>query len=451
MADAPRIVLTTVGSFGDLHPFISVGLALKARGCDTVIATAENYRSKVEKEGLGFHPVRPTLEQIQKGAALTGRELWRKVAVGGAGFFIEKAIAPYIAESYVDLYEILSSADLAVISGFSIGARMASAKMCIPYVSLLIYPCSIVSADDPPYMVEFPWLPIIRRTLGRRAVNFVLRLLVAKLRWHSRKITQFRRQLGLRPAHFDDVFGESLYADWVVAAYSPCLGPPPPGLGDIAGFTFYDVTKRVNSAGLAKPVADFLKNGPAPLVFTLGSILGTTGDKFFFEEAVKTARLLGMRAILLVGADAEPEFRRLASSDVLVAGYVPYSLVFPQAAAIIHHAGIGTIGLALRAGRPQLVCPYMGDHRDNAERLVRLGAAKRLNLNRFTAKRATAALRFLLGDGPKNRAAELGPQVARENGAAVIADRILTMLGQRTRMNDCGSAASLKTSCSTSN
>jgi len=59
-----RIVLTTLGSLGDVHPYIAIALGLKARGHDAVLATAEYYRKKVEALGLGFRPVRPDSDII---------------------------------------------------------------------------------------------------------------------------------------------------------------------------------------------------------------------------------------------------------------------------------------------------------------------------------------------------------------------------------------------------
>ena len=59
MSHPRRIVLTTIGSLGDLHPYIALALGLKARGHDPVIATAEGYRSRIEPLGIGFAPVRP--------------------------------------------------------------------------------------------------------------------------------------------------------------------------------------------------------------------------------------------------------------------------------------------------------------------------------------------------------------------------------------------------------
>ena len=46
-----RIVLTTFGSFGDIHPYIAIGLELKARGHQAIIATSPAYREKIEATG----------------------------------------------------------------------------------------------------------------------------------------------------------------------------------------------------------------------------------------------------------------------------------------------------------------------------------------------------------------------------------------------------------------
>ena len=63
-ATGKRIVLTAVGSLGDLHPSIAIGLGLKARGHDAVIATGEMFRPKIEALGLGFRPLRPDSEML---------------------------------------------------------------------------------------------------------------------------------------------------------------------------------------------------------------------------------------------------------------------------------------------------------------------------------------------------------------------------------------------------
>src|SRR6478672_3874624 len=57
-----RIIISTFGSFGDLHPYMSLAMELQSRGHEPVIATMEHYREKIEGAGLSFAPVRPNFQ-----------------------------------------------------------------------------------------------------------------------------------------------------------------------------------------------------------------------------------------------------------------------------------------------------------------------------------------------------------------------------------------------------
>ena len=109
--------------------------------------------------------------------------------------------------------------------------------------------------------------------------------------------------------------------------------------------------------------------------------------------------------------------------------YAPFSQLFPRAAAVVHAGGIGTTGLAMRAGRPMLVVPFAHDQPDNAERLRRLGIARTVFGPRYTAARATTELRHLL-DNPvySQRATEVSGRIQNEDGVRVACDALETLL-----------------------
>jgi UDP:flavonoid glycosyltransferase YjiC (YdhE family) len=109
--------------------------------------------------------------------------------------------------------------------------------------------------------------------------------------------------------------------------------------------------------------------------------------------------------------------------------YVPHSLIFPHAEAIVHHGGVGTTAQALRSGRPQLIVPYMGDQPDNAARMVRLGVARTLPPNAYSPRRAASELNALMSyPSYRLRAAQIAPSVTAEDGARASAEIIENLL-----------------------
>jgi UDP:flavonoid glycosyltransferase YjiC (YdhE family) len=245
-----------------------------------------------------------------------------------------------------------------------------------------------------------------------------------------------RSELGLPPVAnplFEGQF--SPYA--TLAMYSKWLGdiqPDYPTNCQITGFAFYD-SQAGGKAELSPDLKRFLSEGAPPLVFTLGTaVVIEPGD--FWRRSLQIARKLGRRAVL-VGASSQGPELGLRHGEQLppwahAARYVPHSLIFPHAEAIIHHGGVGTTAQALRAGRPQLIVPYMGDQPDNAARMVRLGLARTLPPNAYSPRRAADELNALMSyPSYRLRAAQVAPSVAAEDGAGVSAEIIEGLLEQQ--------------------
>lgn len=190
----------------------------------------------------------------------------------------------------------------------------------------------------------------------------------------------------------------------------------------ITGYPIFD-----SGSGLVEKLDEefeaFLSDGEAPIVFTLGSFaVHAPGD--FFRESMIAAKRMNRRAVLLTGPQAIA-----AEPGVLIRAYAPHSLVLPRAAVNVHHGGVGTTGAALRAGKPQLVTPFMGDQPDNAARIVRLGVGASLDIRRYTADRVVPLLKKLLtGQDVTTRAREVAQVAAGEDGAGKAADEISRLL-----------------------
>src|SRR5262249_5901453 len=147
----------------------------------------------------------------------------------------------------------------------------------------------------------------------------------------------------------------------------------------------------------------------------------------FYEDSVTAAKQLGGRAVLILN-NARNRLPNLPDG-VMACNYAPFSQLFPRAAAIVHHGGIGTTGLAMRAGRPMLVMPCAWDQPDNAARVTRLGIARTIPPHRYTPARVATELRRLL-DAPTyaQRASAVGAEVAQEDGVRVACDAISEVL-----------------------
>lgn len=425
MALPRRIGLVVWGSLGDLHPFIAVALQLRALGLEPVIATHAEYRPKIEAEGILFHPVRPSFDDIERAFGASRSEI-TELLLRKPLWLYQKAIFPFLRQSFEDVSLLLQHTRCLVTSSPAIGARIAAEVHATPWLAGVLQPMMFLSAYDPPALLPVEWLePWLRRAGPRvtRAALTGLRLLMNRV---ARPVHEFRREVGLPPSAGDPVFAGQYSAGGAVALYSPVIGagqPDMPARTVITGFPFYD-----SEYGGTRPVASelehFLGSGSEPIVFTLGSsFVHSPGS--FYQESAAAARMLGRRAVLLVGDVGRAEFASLAAVDVHVGGYAPYSSLFPRAAALVHQGGIGTLGQALRSGRPQLIVPFFADQPDNAARAVRLGVARSIGRKRYTSQRTFRELGLLLSDERyRARAREVAAIVGAESGAASAAAHI---------------------------
>jgi UDP:flavonoid glycosyltransferase YjiC (YdhE family) len=294
-----------------------------------------------------------------------------------------------------------------------------------PWLSSVLAPASFLAHDDPPALAPFNTLQIARH-LGPWVYDVLLRLIRDAARRWEQPLHDYRRELGL-PATGKVMLFEGQFSPLGTLALfdAPLMRPQPdwPPHTHLCGTPLYDGVAPEPEALVQ--LREFLAAGEPPLVFALGSSAVWLGGDFW-EAALQAAQQLGRRAILITGTDRPANL----PDDARVFSYLPYSLVFPHACAIVHQAGIGTLAQALRAGRPQLITPVWFDQPDNAARAVRLGVARALPFPRASAARLARQLQPLLTSRAYGNAARaLAHTLNATDGAQVAADRILLALG----------------------
>ena len=423
-----RIVISTFGSFGDLHPYVAIALELKRRGHRPVIATSEIYREKTDALGLELHAVPPDLPSYDR-----PEEVARMVAAlvdrkKGSERVFQQLINPHLRGMYDALAEATRGADLLVTHVLSLAGPPLVEKTGIRWASTVLAPISLFSAYDPPVFPQMPWLHRFNRRSPAltRAMMLVGRRRLDQL---AEPVFRLRAELGLPRGRSPLLEGQHS-PSLVLALFSSVVAEPQPDWPPntrVTGFPFYDRRDRAGDAeGLEPALLEFLEAGDPPVVFTLGSSAFWVAEDFY-SESVKAARALGVRALLLVGEESNrpgglPE-------GVAAFDYAPYSELLPRARAVVHQGGIGTTAQGLRAGIPALVVPFSHDQFDNGYRVARAGAGRTLPREKYNAATAAKELRALLADESyTTRAAGLGSRIRAEDGAADAADALEELL-----------------------
>lgn len=423
-----KIVISTFGSFGDVHPYVAIALELKRRGHRPVIATSEIYREKMDALGLELYPIPPDLPGYDKPDEVARMVNNLMDAKTGPERVFKDFINPHLPAMYDALSEATRDADLLTTHVLSLVGPPLVEKTGIKWVSTILAPISMFSDYDPPVLPQMPWLYQLLKhspALSRAA----MRLGRWRLDQIAEPVFRLRAELGLPRGH-SPLLEEQHSPRMVLALFSSAIAKPQPDWPKqtrVTGFPFYDRRDRAGDAsGLDPALEEFLSAGEPPVVFTLGSSAIWAAEDFYTESA-KAAQALGVRALLLIGEERNRPAR--LPEGVAAFDYAPYGELLPRARAVVHQGGIGTTAQGLRAGVPSLVVPFSHDQFDNGSRVARTGAGRWLPRPKYNAASAARELRAMLTDESyTSRAAEVGRQVRSEDGASAAADAIEEVL-----------------------
>ena len=412
-----RVALVTLGSWGDVLPYLAIALGLRERGHQVTLATSACYREKVEALGVGFGAVRPDSDWVADPLLMRRRS---HPSLGLIRVACEWLL-PALRETYEDMAAAVEGADLLVSHPLAAyAARLVAEKKRVGWVSTMLVPVGFFSAYDwtdlplPAILsAPFRWLGPQGRSsmlwLGRRATRFLAKP------WY-----RLRAELNLPSTSEGNSLSDSHSPESNLALFSKVLADKQPDWPPQTVITGFPVCPRAGGTGLPPELARFLDDGPPPIVFTLGTAIGSDAGRFY-ETSLAAAQALGCRAVF-VGSGV-PE-RLAASAETIAVDYAPYAELFPRSAVVVHHGGIGTTGLAMQSGRPMLVMPRAWDQPDNAARVARLGIARVVPQHRYTASRVVSELRRLLDDAYRQRALAVRDQLIQEDGVRAACDAI---------------------------
>ncbi|HEX9070053.1 MAG TPA: glycosyltransferase [Ktedonobacterales bacterium] len=409
-----RIVISTFGSTGDINPFLAAGLGLRARGHDVVFCVESGFQATAERLGFATSPL--TGDAIGVLARYGGSLYRRATPLASLRLLVERYIVPTLRPRIAELRAACAGADALVTSPTQIAASFVHDLDQVPYVSVTLQPVTLPSAEMEPQPTPFP-APRALRGLANRASWMVGGLAIRPMT--DPPINAIRADYGLPPRR-NWMWDGNISEKWAALAVSRAFIQPasdwPPQVRTI-GFLFHDDDEH-----WAEPPAlrELFEGGKPVVALSSGSMSAEIAEfAAFYREGIAGIHAVGARA-LVIGAPADA-LPATGDPDTLALPFAPFSAIYPQCAAVIHHGGSGTLAQALRSGVPMLVVPWGADQFFNGAQIARQGVGLWLRRSRFTADRVAGALGQMLADPSFHRRARVcAGIIAGEDGVGSL-------------------------------
>ena len=406
-----RVLLSTIGTRGDVQPLVALALRLRALGHEIRLCVPPDFQDWIEGLGFPVTPIGPELRKIMAAASQAtplppSPEGRRRLAEGT------------VATQFETIPAAARGCDVIVgATALQIAAPSVAELMGIPYVFVAYCPAVLPSAHHAP-----PPLPATGNTpTPATPDNSELWALDAERFTASfgAALNAQRASVGLAPV--DDVRGH-VFTDRPWLAADPILAPwPDPADQSVLQTGAWIVP---DERLLSPDLETFLDSGEPPVYFGFGSM---RAPRDLGQVMVQAARAVGRRAIVsrgwagLSAADGGP--------DSLAIGEVNQQALFERVAAVVHHGGAGTTTAAALAGAPQVVIPQNYDQYYWAGRVDYLGIGTAHAPGIPTADSLTRALEPVLQSEVAARARSVAAPM-RGDGAQAAAGHLVRPLSR---------------------
>lgn len=407
-----RVTILAVGSRGDVQPYCALALGLQQVGHRVRIATHENFKEFVRKQGLEFAPIAGNYQE------LFSSEEGQKLIEGKPCKLVSDEL---FQQQLVDSWQACQATDVVIFTTLSLWGYHIAEKLAVPCFMASYIPLSPTR--------EFPFLLSQKKASQnafRGTLNYGSYLLMEFLFWQNKCSNLFRKEtLGLPPLPF---LGErfrkkrpkNLSPLPILYGFSPSVIPKPVDWSNWLHVTGYWFLDQMQNYQPPKELVDFINYGSPPICIGFGSMTPRDPDlltKVLFEALERTKQ----RAILVSGWSGIGNINK--PDNVFIIDSVPHDWLFPQMAAVVHHGGSGTTSAACRAGIPSLIIPFLPIFEDQlfwGQRLADLGVGPSpIPYKKLSASRLASAIQVAVNDKAiRERAIALGKKIKEEDGVA---------------------------------
>lgn len=402
-----RVCFLTLGSRGDVQPYVALAKCLIKYGHQATICTGEYFQEFIESNGIRYKKATldlMALANTTKGQAVLESPLKN---VGLAMRLYKEVIRPAYRKTMDDFYDGARDADILAYHPKAFGAVDIAVRLKIPCVSMPPIPITYPIA-------EFPNIAVSSTANFGKAINRMTYLVNRKAESAQiKEINDFRERTLRLPKRKAGIYAFSRDGAEIptVCPVSPLLFPEVDSWNGhviLPGFFFLH-----SEGGLDAGLDTFLSADKKPVAVTFSS-MPLKNPEIFIRQLEDALTATNNRAVVLSGNSG---ITKSHSERIYVTKQAPHDLLFAKSKGAIHHGGVGTMAAALCAGIPQLVIPFSVDQPFWANRLYKLGCSvKPLREKALTVADLSDALIRMDGSDIRHTAKAVGEKISSENG-----------------------------------
>jgi rhamnosyltransferase subunit B len=382
-----RVLIATAGSHGDVLPFIALGQEMLDRGHDVIFYANPFFEKYLRDSRIKFIPIGTIEEYLAVWSDTNGKKPF-KAFRHVTRYFLNICLPYYKAMKQ----DVLVGETITIGHPLMFSTRFLKETHDVPTATIHLAPVPFRSNTYPSKLLPIWITPKMPKVVKNMAWSAMDHLYFD----HNvnKPFNEMRHLIGLKPLR--KVFrGWMTDADAVIGMFPQWFAVPQADWSTKVHFAGFPQNAHGSDEHLPEDVQAFLDAGDAPILFTAGTASAMAED--FFETSIKACVRGKFRGILLTPFNNQVPAH--LPDGIVHYSFVPYHLLLPKLAAIVHHGGIGTTSLALHAGIPQLIRPVAYDQFDNANRVVNLlGVGKQLLPMSYTPTVVAYVLKKLVND-----------------------------------------------------
>jgi sterol 3beta-glucosyltransferase len=408
------VILTSYGTRGDIQPYLALALRLKKEGHEVILAAGIEYASFIQERQVQYTPMHINVQEIfqlkQCRAFFYGKGKEKQEA----NIEWRKLLTIHIPKILDEIWVASQGADCLIYPPTLYPVWHIAEKLKIPAIISIAVPIVSVTA-------AFPAILLCANDLGKFLNRWSHRLQISMLMRSFREIVKqwCRNTLQVKsPGRFMNYLSRNGDPIPVLYPYSPMVLPMPGDWNNTTLASGYWFLERHEDWKPSVELESFLAKGPAPVFLGFGSMAARNPENTH-HLILSALRIAGERGIICLGRSGMNANKK--SDFVHYEEQIPYDWLFTRVKAVVHHGGSGTLGIGLRYGKPNIICPFIPEQTFWGNQVKRLNAGPspipQIPNEDFTAERLAEAIKTAVSDPMILRGAEnLGKAIRNEDG-----------------------------------